>query len=245
MANEVIIKRGLKSAYTGLAKKDANTVYFITDTGEIYVGETLYSGEGPDLSNYVTKDGSSSITGTLDATGGKVKVATPQDTTDATPKKYVDDEISKAVSAVDAMTFKGTLGTDGTITALPTSVKNGDTYKVITADTYAGQVCEVGDLVIATKTTTSAKDADWVVVQSNIDGAVTGPTSSTGNNLAAFDGATGKVIKDSGLTTENVSSAVTMKHEHANKEALDTYTKTQTEIETEIDNAKLRWVTIS
>lgn len=241
MANEVIIKRGLKSAYTELSVKDANTIYFITDTGEIYVGETLYSGEDPDLSNYVTKDGSSSITGTLDATGGKVKVATPQDTTDATPKKYVDDKISTAISAVDAMTFKGTLGTGGTVTALPTNVKNGDTYKIITADTYAGQVCEVGDLIIATKTTSSATDNDWAVVQSNIDGAVTGPTSSTDDNLAVFDGATGKLIKDSGISKESVNSAVTMKHTHTNKTQLDTYTKSQTEL---IDSATLKWQTL-
>jgi hypothetical protein len=37
------------------------------------------------------------------------------------------------------------------------------------------------------------------VQQGNIDGAVTGPTSSVSGNVAVFDGATGKVIKDSGI----------------------------------------------
>lgn len=42
--------------------------------------------------------------------------------------------------------------------------------------------------------------ATWTVVQANIDGAVTGPTSSTASHVAVFNDATGKVIKDSGYT---------------------------------------------
>lgn len=47
---------------------------------------------------------------------------------------------------------------------------------------------------------TTVTNADWTVVQANIDGAVTGPASATANHVATFDGATGKVIKDSGFT---------------------------------------------
>jgi hypothetical protein len=47
-----------------------------------------------------------------------------------------------------------------------------------------------------------ASDADWAVIQANIDGAVTGPVSSVANHIAVFDGATGKVVKDSGFTIE-------------------------------------------
>ena len=39
-------------------------------------------------------------------------------------------------------------------------------------------------------------------------GNVTGPSSSTGNNLAAFDGTTGKIIKDSGIATSTLSNLV-------------------------------------
>jgi len=51
------------------------------------------------------------------------------------------------------MRFKGTIGTSGDITTLPTSnVKIGDTYRVTTTATYASQSCEIGDLIIATST---------------------------------------------------------------------------------------------
>ena len=82
---------------------------------------------------------------------------------------YADQKITAAVS------FKGTLGTDGTITALPaTGYTIGDEYRVITAGTYAGNICEVGDIIIATKS--YVKDAvaanDWAVIQNNLIGAL-------------------------------------------------------------------------
>lgn len=38
-------KSGLKSSYTSLPSKDTNTIYFCTDTGEIFVGDTPFSPE--------------------------------------------------------------------------------------------------------------------------------------------------------------------------------------------------------
>ena len=49
-------------------------------------------------------------------------------------KTYIDN----LLSANDAMVYKGTLGSGGTVTALPTSYSAGWAYKVITAATYAG-----------------------------------------------------------------------------------------------------------
>lgn len=119
----------------------------------------------------------------------------PTEDNQAVTKKYVDDKIV----AADAMRYRGTLGEEGTITAIPTEgVRSGDTYKVSTAGTYAGHVCEVGDMVIALEDIeTGSTDANWTVVQTNIDGAVTGPVSAADENIAVFDGTTGKVIKDS------------------------------------------------
>ena len=94
--------------------------------------------------------------------------------------------VSSAIGAADAMRFKGTLGTGGTVTALPTTgVKVGDTYRVITAGTYTPltEKCEVGDLIIATATTPT-----WTVAQANIDGAVTASTTTTNGYLAKFTG---------------------------------------------------------
>ena len=111
--------------------------------------------------------------------------------------------LNNLLATNDAMVFKGTLGTNtdgGTVTSLPSTHNAGWTYKVVTAGTYAGKVCEIGDLIICIKDATAAADGDWTVVQTNIDGAVTGPTSSVENRVAIFDGTSGKVIKDSGYT---------------------------------------------
>jgi hypothetical protein len=92
-----------------------------------------------------------------------------------TTTAFVQSAISSGIAASDAMIFKGTLGTSGTITALPTTYNIGWTYRVITAGTYAGATCEVGDLIIALvdRAGTGNVNADWTVAQTNIDGAIT------------------------------------------------------------------------
>jgi len=109
--------------------------------------------------------------------------------------------VHNAFKANDAMVFKGTIGSSGaTVTSLPATHYKGWTYKVITAGTYAGQTCEIGDMIICVTDGTSATDSHWTVVQSNVDGAVTGPASATDTHVATFNGTSGKVIQDSGYT---------------------------------------------
>lgn len=92
---------------------------------------------------------------------------------------WSSDKIAKYVAdgfaANDAMVFKGVLGTVGEVThALPSKdYSAGYTYRVVTAGTYAGKTCEVGDLIIAVKdyNKDTASENDWAVVQTNIDGA--------------------------------------------------------------------------
>ena len=64
------------------------------------------------------------------------------------------------------MIFKGTLGTGGTVTALPTTgYLRGWTYKIITAGTYAGVVYELGDSIVAVADfDTAFQNSDWVPV---------------------------------------------------------------------------------
>lgn len=116
-------------------------------------------------------------------------------------EEYVDNKILDGFAANDAMVFKGTLGTEGTITALPTSgYSAGWTYKVITAGTYAGQTCEVGDMVICTKDhATGASNSDWSVVQNNIDLANT--------TAAGIVKVTNKLSSSQTLTSTNGSTA--------------------------------------
>lgn len=120
--------------------------------------------------------------------------------------------VKNAFTANDAMVFKGTIGSSGaTVTSLPATHKQGWTYKVITAGTYAGQACEIGDTIYCITDGTSANNDHWTVVQTNIDGAVIGPASSTSGNLALFNGTTGKLIADSGksVTTSTATSSST------------------------------------
>ena len=119
--------------------------------------------------------------------------------------------VNAAFQANDAMVFKGTIGTGGTVTALPATHYQGWTYKVITAGQYAGQTCEVGDMIICVTDGTTATDSHWTIVQSNTDGVVVGPSSSTDGNFPLFDGSTGKLIQNS---TYSPSSFATSGHNH-------------------------------
>ena len=113
---------------------------------------------------------------------------------------------------------KGTVGTGGTVETLPAdSYTQGDMYIVKTDGTYAGLVCEPGDLILCIKTfAEEAADTDWTVIQNNVVRAVKGPESAADGNLMAFDGTSGTVAKDSGVKMTEVSAAVTQKHSHDN-----------------------------
>ena len=80
---------------------------------------------------------------------------------------FVQAEIANIAGG---MIYKGTLGTAGDITALPTTYKVGWQYKIITAGTYAGNDCEVGDFIVAIveRSGSGNQNADWSVIQSNI-----------------------------------------------------------------------------
>lgn len=64
-------------------------------------------------------------------TGAVTLNADPTANLGAATKQYVDSQITSKLAASDAMVFKGTLGTDGTVTAVPTTgvVKGDKTVK--------------------------------------------------------------------------------------------------------------------
>ena len=120
----------------------------------------------------------------------------------------IDDKLKALLGANDAMIFKGIVNKN---TDLPDTHETAWTYRVNKAGTYAGKACEIGDLVICTTDGLSANDAHWTVAQTNIDGAVIGPVSSTNDNIVIFNGNTGKLIKDSGKKLSDLS---TIDHNH-------------------------------
>lgn len=114
-----------------------------------------------------------------------------------------------------------------------TNYKAGQTFRVASSGTYAGQDCEVGDLVIVITNYNeeTASDADFMVIQANIDGAVTSSTdASTVGEIVIFDAVTGKVIKGSGVTISSLNDVIAKAHDHENETVLDSYDKTQAEL---------------
>lgn len=154
-----------------------------------------------------------------DAKKNLVLPATSADQVKTADGGNVEAEI-KALKALLASGVRpcGTVGAGGDMETLPAdSYKRGDMYIVKTGGTYAGQVCEPGDLILCIKTfEEEAADTDWTVVQNNVVRAVKGPESAADGNLMAFDGTSGTVAKDSGIKLTDVSAAVAQKHSHDN-----------------------------
>ena len=116
---------------------------------------------------------------------------------------------------------------------LPAAYKAGMSYRVAEAGEYAGVQCEVGDLILVVKDYVegSASDADFMVLQANIDGSVTSTADvTTVGEIVVVDAVTGRVIKGSGVQIASLNDAIAKAHEHENKEILDSYDKTQAEV---------------
>lgn len=203
----------------GIPATDTNTTYTFQGASNGFKvtpsnGETQTVIVSPSIKNNVTKTDATTTAGYIPKfnnttgvieNGYSVQTTLASSSTAIPTAAAVVAAIDNKIAVADAMIYKGTLGTDGTVTKVPANgYKVGWTYKVITAGTYAGIKCEVGDILIAINngpvSGTTVVNADWTVVQANIDGAVTGPASATAGHIAVFDGATGKVIKDGTYT---------------------------------------------
>lgn len=203
----------------GIPATDTNTTYTFQGASNGFKvtpsnGETQTVIVSPSIKNNVTKTDATTTAGYIPKfnnttgvieNGYSVQTTLASSSTAIPTAAAVVAAIDNKIAAADAMIYKGTLGTDGTVTKVPANgYKVGWTYKVITAGTYAGIKCEVGDMLIAINngpvSGTTVVNADWTVVQANIDGVVTGPASATAGHIAVFDGATGKVIKDGTYT---------------------------------------------
>lgn len=203
----------------GIPATDTNTTYTFQGASNGFKvtpsnGETQTVIVSPSIKNNVTKTDATTTAGYIPKfnnttgvieNGYSVQTTLASSSTAIPTAAAVVAAIDNKIAAADAMIYKGTLGTDGTVTKVPANgYKVGWTYKVITAGTYAGIKCEVGDMLIAINngpvSGAIVVNADWTVVQANIDGAVTGPASATAGHIAVFDGATGKVIKDGTYT---------------------------------------------
>lgn len=128
-----------------------------------------------------------------------VTLAANSDTRFAT-QKAVKAYADALIAANDAMVFKGTI--DASANPNYPAADRGHTWRISVAGKIGGASgvnVEVGDLIIcltdgSAAGTQAAVGANWTISQTNLDGAVIGPASSTSGNLAVYSNTTGKLI---------------------------------------------------
>ena len=136
-------------------------------------------------------------------------------------KGETDAAISNALTALNAMTFKGGLGVAaaGSVLALPTTAANGDMYKVVVAGTFAGQAAIVGDMFIATGTETAgaipAGNLVWAYIPSGNEDVPTYTVTATTASWVLKNNASvviGTIKPGTDLTMSVVGTEATLNH---------------------------------
>lgn len=172
---EVSVKGLGSAAYT------ASTAYAAASHTHSYAGSSSAGGAATSANKLNTNAGSA--TNPVYFANG-VPVKTSYTFTNATlgtgtttipTSKAVSDAI--AAAQADAAMYQGTItAADHATGGLPDTHKSGWYWVVAKAGTYAGDACEVGDMIFCNNTSTwssadgeSAFQADFDVVQSNID----------------------------------------------------------------------------
>lgn len=209
MANQILIKRGTAANF-GTVTLAEGELALLTDTGQVYIGtssgEVLIRG----MSDPVQQgDTDASQWGFVDTDPNLAADSDEVLPTVRAVKTYTDS----AVAANDAMTFIGALNCDANPN-YPAADK-GDTYKVNLPGKIGGASgvnVYFGDLLVCKTDNTPSGDhaavgTEWAILESNSDGAVIGPSNAINSHLVAFDGTTGKLIKDSGKTIADFAAA--------------------------------------
>lgn len=147
-----------------------------------------------------------------EATANKVTAITDSATDTQYPsalavKKLVDNINEVIADLPEPMLYKGTLGTGGSITSLPTasSANTGFTYKVITAGTYDSQSAKVGDVFISRGTA-------WDLIPSGDEpsGTVTNVAAQGSNGIQVSGGpiTTSGTLQISGVLATQTSNGM-------------------------------------
>lgn len=134
---------------------------------------------------------SSATKATQDANGNNI-AGTYLTKTTASSTYATKSDVSALSSA---LVYKGTIGTDGTITTTDVPAKVGDVYVAVAgAPAVNGVALEPGDMIIAkTAGDGTTTHATWTAVQTNINGAVT--TTNTLTDSMLIVGANNKSIR--------------------------------------------------
>lgn len=117
-------------------------------------------------------------------------------------KTYADG----LLDANNAYQYKGVV--DASTNPNYPAASAGWTYKISVAGIIGGASglpVEIGDSITCIVDGTASGNqatvgANWIVMQTNIAGAVVGPASTAASDLVTFSGTTGKVVADSGVS---------------------------------------------
>lgn len=134
--------------------------------------------------------------------------------TKAASTAYVVAAVGAGFAANDALLFKGTI--DASANPNYPAADAGHTYRISVAGKIGGAGgpnVEINDTIYCivdgtAAGTHAAVGANWVIVQSNLDGAVIGPASVTDASPVLFDGTTGKLIKQTTYAAFKASLAI-------------------------------------
>lgn len=230
-----------KADGTWAVPTDNNTTYtFSGGTNQFTVtpsgGSAQTVSVTPSITNNVTKTADLAadqiVLGSAAATvkgSGKTIATSVTNNENAVPTaaavySYVSTQVSSALASV--LKYKGTVGTGGTVTALPTSgMATGDTYVVKTDGTYDGAAMEVGDYLIyngsgwdkingenqVTNKAASLAAAGSSATIATVDGTdITVTTPSTWKGLAKT-GTVTSIATGAGLTGGTITGTGTIK----------------------------------
>lgn len=165
----------------------AATADQFTNSRSIKIGNTSRSDSGNNGLTWTLAELGAVNKGGDTMTGLLTLKSDPTSALHAATKQYVDTKINSSLSAVDYMHMKGTVGTNGTVSALPAAgVKAGDAYKVITGFTlsadksHSGEAINVkiGDVLVAMATAPK-----WLYIPSGDEPTTTLRYSTTATNL--------------------------------------------------------------
>lgn len=177
-----------------------------------------------DVPGLDTKVNITGQTGDVDLTGATVKVKTlskseaqsSADKTEVASIGFVSDVVDARIAQSDAMIYKGTIADATTLEGVNSTAKTGWTYRVTADIDFTGKdyiisdvkEAHTGDLIICRTDGSEGTAATWDIVKHNDDGQIIGPESSVADRIVTFADGTGKVVKDSGKTLDDISSEI-------------------------------------
>ena len=173
----------------------------------------------------------------------------PIESNHLTRKSYVDNAIASAISASDAMVFKGTVGTSGTVASISvmdySTAATGDTYKVITTDTLPAANSSdssehdltPGDLIVY------MGESKFIYVPSGDEDVTSVKVAGSGDTINVSTTAQTGTIVLGDVATKKVSTSTTLNGNGASNDNVPTELAVKTYVDDAVTAATLTWKT--